>query len=487
MQNVPQIVRDRLKAAPPAVNHPDADVLTAFAERSLPALERDSALEHLARCGECREIVALSLPATEEAAAAVAIPTRGGWLAWPTFRWGFAAAGIVAIALVGIVGYQRTPHRTPAVAQLRKDNIANYVQPQVPAETASTSTPVKTEDKGNATGTAPTSARMRSLAASAASSQAQSSESRLTASVSTPTVHLPQSRGSLGGLISGTPNFGPKIPAQQQQQQQIAINGQAPPPAAAPQSAAGVTAVAGVPSNNETVEVAAGATLRPETNQTVIQAQNLPVPVPGQPSDQLFDNSTPVGKAKAAVTAEAAAQPGAAGLNGRNYTQLASLTPGLPPRWAITSTGGLQRSLDGGNSWQDVDVNAAAASTAYLAGNLASSELAVVAPEANVPQTKQETKQKDRKKTAQKELATPVFRAISAAGAEVWVGGSQGALYHSIDAGNHWTRVVPQSGGAILTADILRVEFSDAQHGKITTSSTEIWTTSDNGQTWQKQ
>ena len=62
MQNVPKIVRDRLQAAAPAVNHPDADLLTAFAERSLPEHERTVVLEHLARCGDCRDIVALALP-----------------------------------------------------------------------------------------------------------------------------------------------------------------------------------------------------------------------------------------------------------------------------------------------------------------------------------------------------------------------------------------------------------------------------------------
>ena len=52
MQSVPKIVRDRLQATRPAVNHPDADLLTAFAEQSLPAAERATVLDHLARCGD---------------------------------------------------------------------------------------------------------------------------------------------------------------------------------------------------------------------------------------------------------------------------------------------------------------------------------------------------------------------------------------------------------------------------------------------------
>jgi photosystem II stability/assembly factor-like uncharacterized protein len=31
------------------------------------------------------------------------------------------------------------------------------------------------------------------------------------------------------------------------------------------------------------------------------------------------------------------------------------------------------------------------------------------------------------------------------------------------------------------------IEFIDVQHGKLTTASREIWTTSDGGQSWQKK
>ena len=100
MQNVPKIVRDRLQAATPAVNHPDADLLTAFAERSLPDRERTVVLEHLARCGDCREIVALALPAIESVQTTIR-PSPSGWFTWPALRWGFVTAGVVAVASLG--------------------------------------------------------------------------------------------------------------------------------------------------------------------------------------------------------------------------------------------------------------------------------------------------------------------------------------------------------------------------------------------------
>jgi hypothetical protein len=78
-----------------------------------------------------------------------------------------------------------------------------------------------------------------------------------------------------------------------------------------------------------------------------------------------------------------------------------------------------------------------------------------------------------------------VFRALSALGPEVWIGGSAGALYHSSDSGQHWQKVEPSAGGRVLVADILALEFTDPQHGKLTTANHQIWITADAGQSWQ--
>src|SRR5689334_25251048 len=106
MQNVPKIVRDRLQAARPAADHPDADLLTAFAEQSLRASERITVLDHLSRCSDCRDIVALALPPTETSE----VPARRArslWLTWPALRWGFVAAGVVVVASIAGLQLQR--------------------------------------------------------------------------------------------------------------------------------------------------------------------------------------------------------------------------------------------------------------------------------------------------------------------------------------------------------------------------------------------
>lgn len=110
MSDAPKIVRDRLRAALPRDGHPDADVLTAFAEQALSGAEREDVVRHLARCGDCREVVALSLPPsvevvrpqTEGETASTRQPADGSltWFAWPTSRWAALAAGVVVVASV---------------------------------------------------------------------------------------------------------------------------------------------------------------------------------------------------------------------------------------------------------------------------------------------------------------------------------------------------------------------------------------------------
>jgi photosystem II stability/assembly factor-like uncharacterized protein len=80
-----------------------------------------------------------------------------------------------------------------------------------------------------------------------------------------------------------------------------------------------------------------------------------------------------------------------------------------------------------------------------------------------------------------------VFRALAANDSDIWVGGAAGALYHSSDSGQHWTRVTPAADGKTLSSDIVTVEFSDIQHGKLITADRETWSTSDAGNTWQRQ
>ncbi len=147
MQNVPNIVRDRLKAATP-VSHPDADTLTAFSERLLSEAERARILEHLAQCGDCREVVALALPENETPQPVLG-SSGSRWLAWPTLRWAFVAAGI-AIASVGVVEYQHHAHNPAMMAYQASSPKAEAVAKNAQTLPAVT-TPQPAQDRDKAT------------------------------------------------------------------------------------------------------------------------------------------------------------------------------------------------------------------------------------------------------------------------------------------------------------------------------------------------
>jgi Putative zinc-finger len=130
--------------------HPEAELLSAFAERALPEHERHQVLAHLSVCSRCRQVVALAARAGElepnvlVAAAAAAVPS----LATPVARrpvawwrnWHFAWIPVAALAVtVSLVAYIHTVHIDRA-AQLARNNppavSQNETQPAAPAPPA---------------------------------------------------------------------------------------------------------------------------------------------------------------------------------------------------------------------------------------------------------------------------------------------------------------------------------------------------------------
>src|SRR5512142_1884235 len=110
MAELPEIVRQRM-AQQAGADHPDPDLLTAFAEGSLPQRERFQVLTHLGACATCREVVSLALPEALAPQPAPA-PAPSGWLRWPVLRWGAVAAAVVIVAAAVIL---REPRRAPVM------------------------------------------------------------------------------------------------------------------------------------------------------------------------------------------------------------------------------------------------------------------------------------------------------------------------------------------------------------------------------------
>lgn len=435
MENVPKIVRERLKSAA-VVNHPDADALTAFAERSLPEVERVGVLDHLSRCTECREVVALALPAIEPAAVVMPLsPSR--LLAWRAFRWGFAAAGLIVIVSLGLLQYQRHRSESMTASQVRQAPVSEGQNE--PLTTVPGSGPAKVRDKAQG------AAQENSVSAGA------SAEDKLIAdlkSAAEPTAAVaPQASPGGARGYGQVPAHGPRMLNQTQQ------------------SANALQAPIAQPSQYANAAPAQVANAR--APQVPAQAQSQAIQPAYDYAEAKVEKAKPVEATVSSAAPRAEAAAGAQVSAGSNAPSTAS-----PAAWRITPDGGLQRSLDQGSTWQDVDVRTNGSATA--GGNFS------VAVQSALDQAKKAAP------PATPASAAPVFRAVTANGADVWVGGLAAVLYHSTDAGNHWTRVVPSSGASVLAGDIVSLSFADSQHGTISTA-TSRWTTSDGGQSWQQQ
>jgi len=196
-----------------------------------------------------------------------------------------------------------------------------------------------------------------------------------------------------------------------------------------------------------------------KATQTLEVQSDAPASAPAPSAPAVLDNEMSadkreaVGKAKPAIAAMGTMATAESGGTARGYSNSerseetvaqkmdrSKLRRSLVSRWTISSDGQLQHSIDAGQTWQPVNV----------------------ADKAR-------------------------FRALSANGPDIWVGGAAGLLYHSRDSGFSWEQVKPLFAGVNLTADISAIEFTDILHGKVTTADGQVWTTEDAGQSWRKQ
>jgi len=491
MPNVPKFVVKRLGEIPPALagSHPDADLLTAFAEQSLAGNERALVMEHLAICGDCRDVIALALPATEiiGQTASAGGTARTGWFSWPFLRWGALAAGVVAIISVGVLQYS---------LRLEDNRVAsNVTLKNAPPEAGASSQPAlpqaaapRTEmrSKGLA---APDS---QTLAANEAASEAKrvvqpprrAAAANTFASSAGAGIGSGAGRGIGGGAYRSPSASGQTVSSSRGADLALA-SPSAAPAVPAPNTTAQASQQVEVGRANETVAVSgANGPVATESVSTLPQnqiAQNqVELPVNGRSSTNLD-----VVKAK---DADANAVHGSAGKQSvaspsRPLQTSPALMVRASPRWSISSVGALQRSFDGGNTWENVNPNL---SSSFL---MSESVTVTGAAPAKTDKKAEYRSAGSQGKENQKAEASPnpVFRAVAASGLEVWAGGSAGMLFHTSDGGGIWIRVSPSSGGTILTGDIVNIQFFDTQHGRVTTSTPELWTTSDAGQSWQKQ
>ena len=445
MNEFPNIVRARLSALK-AGDHPDADLLAAFAEQALAKQERSHVLAHLARCSDCREVLAVAMPplSAAEIATASSIDTARGhfWFRGHGLRWATAAACVVIVGSAVVMKrdvLMKSPARTVA---LRQETSSTYASDEADKQTdlsgaaasQQLAAPPLSEREGKAAGNLSASARMQVPSSTRVPDQKKVLPSNPEPPSAAPAVaasagtmrpeftHSPMAGGAMLGAVGGGRAQAPfrNQPSPIASLNENKIDKEASKPAAAP---------------SEQIEVTAAMPLIEGGAAGSREKQELPGKAKAPAGVAMYDALV------SAPSQESSDQTVLAKETARRAEMKRMETLRTPvARWTISSDGQLQHSVDSGKTWQAVAVA---------------------------------------------ENAT--FRALSANGPDLWVGGASGLLYHSTDAGAHWTRVKPVTTDATLTADIAAIEFIDVHQGKITTSTGEVWITTDSGQTWRKQ
>jgi hypothetical protein len=464
MNNLPKIVRERMRAAV-ATDHPDPDLLAAVAEQALPERERAPLLEHLARCADCRDVLALATApvgsATTQTKDTAAV-RKAPWFRLPALRWGALAAGFV------IVGTAVLIHRDEKSAKFERDQSQLAVpKPSVGLEPSlPVSSPAAVPTSSQPSAPVPPTSETKALANKVelpaavppkttrekAFTVSRNAPNQLAAQVPQPALpihgsanafvagglrddrHVDAAHSAAGsavdgpGLTSAPPLPGAKMPAP-------SVPGVATAKKVAPSPPPSANFDSYAPSQNEPVATMVDATSADSDKsdkkvEVMGRAKTAGAPASSAALAVAPDDTLDMqrGIAPAAEVAAKATKDRAL------YARSEVL------RWNISSDGQLQRSVDSGKTWQPVVV-----------------------------------------------AESTTFRALTFNGPDIWVGGAAGSLYHSPDAGAHWTQVKPIANGVSLSADVSAIAFTDPLHGKVTTTNGQTWTTNNGGQSWSQQ
>jgi hypothetical protein len=308
MTQLPKIVTERLRTtAAQRQAHPDPNIIAAFVEKTLREPEQEQVLDHLARCRDCREEVALSFP--ESVALPIARPQPAGssWLSWPVLRWGAVAACIAIVGAAITLRYEsRSSYHQPIAAQTTKNPVFGNLDEKraQPAASDASSTEV-------ANNISPNDTYLMSQPLSPKQALKKSANAKVAFK------KLPDADAALEAKAIQPPAETVELEA-------------APVEPAAPASSATVDEM--VPGRAKAVEQESPA------------AGSQGASIGGVITNRA---ATPMVFSKAAPTAAA-----------------------FLPRWTLTSDGTLQRSLDSGKTWQTIPVTSQATFRALAANGM---------------------------------------------------------------------------------------------------------------------
>jgi hypothetical protein len=415
MTEVPKIVVNRLREATSVSSdvkaaHPEADLLAALIEQKLRPAEREGVLAHLASCSDCREILAFSQ--ADEPAVPVEVEERAGsvpastvkpatsWnrlFAWPGMHWATVAACAVVVV---------------AVMLLRPDK--KLVTPaSVPPAAIATS--AGTARLPNEVPIVPTASVPPAAIATSAGTARLPNEVPIVPTASAPAS---EANSSVGTAVAAN-KAGAKPAA--------AASGNSPNTSADSRL---------IPRSSESVEIAqdrapsdtaGGTSMNRLTRYDATAIERAKPPMQG---------------AETADSRQISAANSSAYQIQRKSSAKALPFAGIPLRAAAFSItdGALRRSMDGGQTWQNV-LSASRPLLCYASHD-----------------------------------------------ADVWAGGQGGTLFHSANGGVNWVQLRPMTSGEALTSDITHITLGAPVAAiALLTGTNETWTSADGGATWNKK
>ena len=454
LAEIPKIAQRRLQNEQLGgeVAHPDADLLTAFAEQALPARERDQVLAHLARCTDCREVASLAgaaVPEPELVAAPKQVdhkPGRSFWSLRP-LRWTAAAAtAAVVLSAVWLNRKEVTRRELPAGTETNPAIVQQQNEPMpVPG--------VPATDKESA----PQASALRSDNAPKFDALTKSKAAS------------PKERDELAGAAVNEVRCR-QIPDGEEtvaHWQRHRSEGHASAPRAGGRSATSRQSAIQPGSGKSSVgcfcwssgeDGEASPSAHPVSSNDVALAPAKSAPQAPAPITMTYSRQAAAELAPADQVAESQTNGNASGATRDSASQvrvgpMATPLPNDPASlqtlqksldlksagtlWRVSSSGELQQSTDSGQNWR----------------------------------------------TALGEHPSK-FKAVASAGATVWAGGDDGALWSSLNNGLTWRKLAPTVDGHSPRGTVEKIQLAAPKNVTFRTSAGETWSSPDGGINW---
>ncbi|MFI5117914.1 MAG: YCF48-related protein [Terriglobales bacterium] len=220
-------------------------------------------------------------------------------------------------------------------------------------------------------------------------------------------------------------------------------------------------------------------------------AKAAPRPTPAAPAKKVPEATTPARDAgdafpsapTAQPAARAAASPATAGAAVAVGGASSAVVPEVRPQSSYAESGSAQKS----ETAQSLQLQQRAPLTFGKSGT-AMKAVSAVQPQWRIrPNGHLERSMAADQWTRALDDQPVIFHAVAVMGSDVWAGGNDGALFHSSDGGEHWSKVSLAANSNVETGAIVSIRFDDPQHGVVASDSGTRWATTDGGITWTTQ